>query len=356
MFSPVRPISFSLDSPRSVSPTKLSPPPIDVPLIELSESFPRSPLSPREIPLVDHYFKERDDIHNHQGVEYIAAESLDPYKVRFNDMGQAIDYSNQPINNSKSIKKTNIPLALVLNQDQTLHYIDLEKGKTHHSSLSSGQSVLWAAEVTLIKNGYFKIITDQSGHYRPNLRQFLYGLEQLKIMGADLSNTKITLNAFDEYPKTEFGDINCEALLKLYIKNGFKSNEFIPVNIETLAEAKQHFINNQSEIPGNTAVYFIKEVNDLYKLELQHENESLESTIKSTSYRNIYTQNNKQYHDFSYNKENIPPSEFELSLGSLSLTDSPVKPLILSSAESSPKYPRTRNVPAAKQSARKKLF
>lgn len=334
----------SLESPRSVSPTRPLPP-IEVPLIEVPK------LSPREIPLVKDYSTERDSPRHH-GVEYIPADCLDAYKIKFNTTGQAINYYNEPINNPKSTKKTNISLALVLNQDQTLCYIELEKGKRHHSSLSSGQSVLWAAEVTSIKDGYFKSITDQSGHYRPNLRQFLYGLEQLKIMGADLSNTKITLNAFDEGLKQEFSNIQCEALLELYIKNGFKSNKFIPVNTETLEEAKLHFINNKSEISGNNAVYFIKEVNDLYKLEL-HEDDSLEPTVECTSYRNIYTQNNRQANNYS-NKENIPPAE--LSLRSLSLTDSPIKPLILSSPESSPKYPRARNVPAPKQTARKKLF
>lgn len=76
-----------------------------------------------------------------------------------------------------------------------------QRGKFHHSTLTSGEDVLFAGTAIII-NGRLVEISNNSGHYKPSTRQTLEILKFLKNAGVDLSHLKLTGPAAKELSGT----------------------------------------------------------------------------------------------------------------------------------------------------------
>lgn len=66
-----------------------------------------------------------------------------------------------------------------------------ERGKYHHSSLTSGQDILFAGTVAF-SDGHLRELSDLSGHYKPTPEQTLLILKELRHRGVDLKNLKLS--------------------------------------------------------------------------------------------------------------------------------------------------------------------
>jgi hypothetical protein len=65
------------------------------------------------------------------------------------------------------------------------------RGKFHHSSFLQGGAVLSAGGI-VVERGRIMKLTADSGHYRPNFESFMFTVQLLKDMGADLTQTKLS--------------------------------------------------------------------------------------------------------------------------------------------------------------------
>jgi hypothetical protein len=169
-----------------------------------------------------------------------------------------------------SEKGIKYPMALVITADtKKLYAIQMQIKNTdirvHHSSLVAGKKVAFAAEA-FVKDGKFILITDLSGHYKPNLYSFVSGLNYMQRQGIDLSKAKIqvTRRLLDLAVDNEQIYENADEFIKLYAKNGFKDKDYLGMQ-QSVNCALKHFISKKHE-DCNDAVYFIKEKNELYKI------------------------------------------------------------------------------------------
>jgi hypothetical protein len=60
-------------------------------------------------------------------------------------------------------------------------------GEFHHSSLSAGESVAAAGEME-VEKGILKLISDRSGHYKPDQRFIRQAIACLELMGIDTAS------------------------------------------------------------------------------------------------------------------------------------------------------------------------
>ncbi|MUM33602.1 hypothetical protein [Mycolicibacterium sp. CBMA 361] len=72
--------------------------------------------------------------------------------------------------------------------------LEQEKGRIHHSTLSSGKPVTGAGEISVI-NGRLVELTDSSGHYMPLRSNTKNVLDELASQGVDIHSISIHLSA-----------------------------------------------------------------------------------------------------------------------------------------------------------------
>lgn len=65
------------------------------------------------------------------------------------------------------------------------------RGKFHHSSFVRGGAVSSAGGIVVVEGRVMRLTAD-SGHYRPSFESFMWTVQLLKEMGADLSCTKLS--------------------------------------------------------------------------------------------------------------------------------------------------------------------
>jgi hypothetical protein len=78
------------------------------------------------------------------------------------------------------------------------------RGKFHHSSFLQGGAVLSAGGI-VVERGRIMKLTADSGHYRPNFESFMFTVQLLKDMGADLTQTKLSAKHIKCPPLPETG-------------------------------------------------------------------------------------------------------------------------------------------------------
>jgi hypothetical protein len=66
-----------------------------------------------------------------------------------------------------------------------------ERGKYHHSSLTSGEDILFAGTAAF-SEGKLRELSDLSGHYKPTPEQTILILKELRRRGVDLSHLKVS--------------------------------------------------------------------------------------------------------------------------------------------------------------------
>ena len=179
------------------------------------------------------------------------------------------------------LKKSSIPIALVIHADnQRLYAMSMNTTgdigyKIHHSSLALGQDVFFAAEA-FVNNGKFITITDKSGHYKPDLYCFVFGIEFMLNHGANLSDTGFEL--------TRQGDnvnyANGAEFIKLYIEEGFSNPK---IACTTLASLELSQTDYQTSKQKSSAIYFIKDLNELYEFST-----GIDNKLQISSFTNKY--------------------------------------------------------------------
>lgn len=205
-------------------------------------------------------------------VLYVAAENLPHYKVTFVD-GAAMTgciissplYSNKPY-----FREPQIIFALIIpatnNPKQNLYAIQLKSRSAydgdkyvHHSSISAGGPVLFAASIRTDQFGIIKYIANDSGHYKPNLESFIAGIKHLLSIDADLSNAKFLLYDKVDDRLKQYEDST--VFLRLYITEGFDSVNYA-AKVDSIEDAMQD-LNSKPIV--NNKVYFIENKCDLYE-------------------------------------------------------------------------------------------
>lgn len=205
--------------------------------------------------------KHHNKAHRHHKVLYLEQESRAFYNVNFrSNLGYVGD---DLLNCHKTMKGKRTPFAVILSLDEEIYAIPLNYGsdvteyRQHHSSVVAGEDVFFACEL-YASNGHIREISDRSGHYKPDLYSFVYGLDQLKRRGADLSDTRIVVNSWDIHTYREYN--NAELFLSIY-KAAFNS-QFYMGEVANLAAGLACFVSSRSRQP---VFYLDKEKNEVYK-------------------------------------------------------------------------------------------
>ncbi len=173
--------------------------------------------------------------------------------------------------NSKVDKNATITYAIVIpDSSYQLYAIKMNtKGaagdgyRIHHSSVSAGEDVIFAAEATISK-GKFYSISDESGHYKPTLYEFVYGLNFMQVSDFDLSEShvKVTRCISGGRGSDRVRYDSTTKFLELYREKGFDSPSYCGVEQPSKETAQEHFNEN---IQLNRAIYFVKNENELYE-------------------------------------------------------------------------------------------
>jgi hypothetical protein len=80
-----------------------------------------------------------------------------------------------------------------MNQDGTFYASNNhEVGRFHHSSLVAGQPVAAAGEI-VVHEGTLMLLSNKSGHYRPNRKFTEQALHALKTAGIDIRSVHVDL-------------------------------------------------------------------------------------------------------------------------------------------------------------------
>ena len=222
---------------------------------------------------------------NVQCVHYIHPDYLEHYRITFDADGRAIQNETHIVNDT-GMKKAIQPVALVINanDEASLYGGTLIRNNTHHSSYSSGGDTFFAAKVFFLKGssgGIISCITDESGHYKPVLKTMIYGLQQMLIQGADLSEASLIMNSWstclDGDPMTRRYE-NIGLFLEIY-SNGYASDAYM--EFDTTDEAIEAFLESDSIM---LSTCYIKNTTDLYELTKSHD-----STVVITSFYEKYS-------------------------------------------------------------------
>lgn len=195
---------------------------------------------------------------------------------------------------TKTYKGIVLPFNLIINADMNLYAIASRGNdctlQSRHSSLSSGKSVYFAGQAH-IHDGILRVISDKSGHYQPDLRSFVSGLEILWNKGYDFSEATIIVNDRDDFVSATLRRSYKDVMLfrSLYLTAGFDSPNYddslqSDSNCKTLNDAILHFKSNFRE----PKVYFIREYNELYELSVNHNNETISVSFYD-KYNKIYS-------------------------------------------------------------------
>ncbi len=210
-------------------------------------------------------------------VEYLDPADLETYRLHNQDGLATLfakDYKGEdtynPLNCEKTVNGQEryalvIPAVEPVNiYVKTMNDHNVTSYYTHHTSLSLGEDVYFAGEAT-IKHGKFKSISNQSGHYKPNLRSFIYGLSVIQNQGFNLANCQAQVitsqHAFDQ---SETLYQNALEFITMYKDEGFASQTY-QEQATSIDEAKDQFFKSGLA----RAVYYVldavNEVNDLYE-------------------------------------------------------------------------------------------
>lgn len=215
-------------------------------------------------------------------VFYWDQESLERIKVHCIEDGLAAhetpatlifgrEASMKPLNSDKPLRGDKCKYALVIPATRDELYaakmnvkgIPGDGYRVHHSSLAAGGDVRFAAEA-ILKNGKFTSITDESGHYKPDLYAFVYGLCFIQDSRFDLSSARIgvTRNTSSGRAGDRHSYDSAVNFLSLYRENGFDSSAYCDQEQYDVKDAYEHFRQKQNK---KRAIYFVKGKNDLYE-------------------------------------------------------------------------------------------
>jgi hypothetical protein len=254
-------------------------------------------------------YTKNDNPHIFQKVTYCLPSELENYRVYFNK-GKVEHFVNNkyvPLSSNNTKKATSyIALIIPAKPDNLkLHAINMQINsdatRVHHSSLVAGGNIFFAAEAH-INNGVFAWISDSSGHYKPDLRSFCFGLNYIA-SNIDLSNTKIKLIIKNEQEKFDADEYtsysNGKLFTDLYVKNGFNHKQYRG-SYNTIDLAKDHITNNNID----SGIYFISKENQLYAVKKHNS-----GYITTQNFTNIF---NKKINNSLKTKHNSVDSRTKL--------------------------------------------
>ncbi len=131
--------------------------------------------------------------HFETAVKYLRTPAeREPYRSTVRE-GLLVDVKGVPLNKGgvDDGKETTGLAIFVMDAAGNLYVgFEHERGKFHHSTFMAGEPVGMAGDIQIF-DGRIKMISNQSGHYRPPPAAFEQVIDQLKAMGADLSKTEI---------------------------------------------------------------------------------------------------------------------------------------------------------------------
>ena len=150
---------------------------------------------------------------------YAKKKDQEDFQVCF-DQNKLLVYKNkeqEPINtwvknkDDETIRITGIEAhtTLYVFKNNTLYLLDKVFADKHrntafyHSSLAAGSRTECAGKITVV-DGKIKLISNDSGHYRPEPPRLAKLIRFLKESGADLTDTKISIVGDKKYDVSEF--------------------------------------------------------------------------------------------------------------------------------------------------------
>lgn len=112
--------------------------------------------------------------------------------------GKLVNFKNEPVSSEFDPESITFEKGLVvLTKKYELYLMPYEqRGRFHHSSLSSGKDVLFAGEMSLHR-GQVRDVSDRSGHYKPNPQALVEFIHYLEYLGLDLRNMKVSGHAVE---------------------------------------------------------------------------------------------------------------------------------------------------------------
>lgn len=112
--------------------------------------------------------------------------------------GKLVNSKNEPVSSEFDPESITFEKGLVvLTKNYELYLMPYEqRGRFHHSSLSSGKDVLFAGEMSLHR-GQVRDVSDRSGHYKPNPRALAEFIRYLEYLGLDLRDMKVSGHAVE---------------------------------------------------------------------------------------------------------------------------------------------------------------
>lgn len=124
-------------------------------------------------------------------VKYFTRNELLQYKLE--PKGDVlVDFTGKKVESEFDADSLHFDSSLiVINSNREILVLPFEeRGRFHHSSLSSGQNVIFAGTATFA-NGKIRSLSDMSGHYKPDALQFLIALRTLFKVGVDMTQLRI---------------------------------------------------------------------------------------------------------------------------------------------------------------------
>ncbi len=121
-------------------------------------------------------------------VRYLSEAERAPYRLTVKD-GKLYDAAGRLFDTrgAETVHSGGGRAIFIMDRDGSIYASTYQEvGKFHHSSLAAGRPVTAAGELEVV-NGVLRLITNQSGHYRPLAAFNEQALEVLKASGVDIS-------------------------------------------------------------------------------------------------------------------------------------------------------------------------
>lgn len=127
----------------------------------------------------------------HWKVKYFSEAEKQPFEVFIKD-GTLVDRQGQKKESEFDDENSEFRHGLfVIDAKKRMFFLPFEeRGRFHHTSLTSGEPVLFAGTLTLA-NGRVLELTNDSGHYKPDVLQSLMAIRAMHLMGIDLRSLRI---------------------------------------------------------------------------------------------------------------------------------------------------------------------
>lgn len=114
-------------------------------------------------------------------VHGLSSDDLKKYKITRNNQGSLVTFNGSTIFDTTTLASGRMTMY-VMSSAGDIYAYPAELNKFHHSSFLKGAPVASAGEIRTNKNGAVTYINNQSGHYRPNAKEFIQVILELATM------------------------------------------------------------------------------------------------------------------------------------------------------------------------------